>query len=71
MRTKTARADQRQLGSVPTVDVSVTTAESEALRIVDDALARFGHRDLVAGPEVVDLLLDMRSAMGPQARFPT
>jgi hypothetical protein len=33
------------------------------LTIVDDALERFASRDLVAASEVVDFLLDLRSAV--------
>jgi hypothetical protein len=33
------------------------------LTIVDDALERFAGRDLVAASEVVDFLLDLRSAV--------
>jgi hypothetical protein len=33
------------------------------LTIVDDALERFASRDLVAASEVVDFLLDLRSAI--------
>ena len=37
-----------------------------AISYIDDALRRFGHRDLVAGKEVVDLLLDIRSLVAAE-----
>ncbi len=36
----------------------ITTDDMTGL--IDEALERFGSRDLVAGAEVVDLLLDLR-----------
>ena len=33
------------------------------VNIIDEALARFSGRDLVAATEVVDLLLDLRGAI--------
>lgn len=35
-------------------------ALTEALELIDDNLSRLQNRDLVAGPEMADLLLDLR-----------
>ena len=37
--------------------------------LIDEALERFAGRDLVSSTEVVDLLLDMRSAAVSDAEF--
>ena len=70
MRTKTNRVVQPEPDETPTrADALTMTTWSEPLRLVDEALARFAHRDLVAGSEVVDCLLDLRSAMVSHAGF--
>jgi len=64
MRIKTGRATEPEPAPAPAPrNLLAATAESGQLRIVDEALARFTHRELVAGAEVVDFLLDLRSAM--------
>jgi hypothetical protein len=35
--------------------------EQEIVKMVDEALERFGPRDLVSGAEVLDFLLDLRN----------
>ncbi len=35
--------------------------DSQLLEIIDEALHRFGGRDLIASTEVIDLLLDLRT----------
>jgi hypothetical protein len=35
--------------------------EQEIVKMVDEALERFGTRDLVSGAEVLDFLLDLRN----------
>ena len=35
--------------------------DQQLLEIIDEALQRFGGRDLVASTEIVDFLLDLRS----------
>jgi hypothetical protein len=40
--------------------------EQEIVQMVDEALERFGSRDLVSGAEVLDFLLDLRNtALAP------
>jgi hypothetical protein len=40
--------------------------EQEIVQMVDEALERFGPRDLVSGAEVLDFLLDLRNtALAP------
>jgi hypothetical protein len=43
---------------VPETDVR----QLEIVRLIDEALLRFGARDLVSGAEVLDFLLDLRNA---------
>ena len=45
------------------VDVVDPVAVDPALTIVDDALVAFAGRSLVTGDEVMDCLLDLRSAL--------
>ena len=40
-----------------------TTVTPDLVMTIDQALQRFGSRDLVAGAEVVDFLLDLRLAV--------
>ena len=40
-----------------------TTVTPDLVMTIDQALERFGSRDLVAGAEVVDFLLDLRLAV--------
>ena len=35
--------------------------EQEIVKMVDEALERFGARDLVSGSEILDFLLDLRN----------
>jgi hypothetical protein len=35
--------------------------EQEIVKMVDEALERFGTRDLVSGAEILDFLLDLRN----------
>jgi hypothetical protein len=35
--------------------------EQEIVKMVDEALERFGSRDLVSGAEILDFLLDLRN----------
>jgi hypothetical protein len=37
--------------------------QPEIVSIVDEALERFSSRDLIAASEIVDFLLDLRSAL--------
>jgi hypothetical protein len=37
--------------------------QAEVVTIIDEALERFAARDLIASSEVVDFLLDLRSAV--------
>jgi hypothetical protein len=37
--------------------------QAEVVTIIDEALERFAARDLIAATEVVDFLLDLRSAV--------
>jgi hypothetical protein len=40
--------------------------EQEIVQMVDEALERFGPRDLVSGAEILDFLLDLRNtALAP------
>lgn len=42
--------------------------EQEITRMVDEALERFASRNLIAGNEIVDFLLDLRNtALAPDA----
>ncbi|MGZ8752717.1 MAG: hypothetical protein ACXW1S_07015 [Acidimicrobiia bacterium] len=38
-----------------------TVNEQEIVKMVDEALERFGTRDLVSGAEILDFLLDLRN----------
>ncbi len=40
-----------------------TMVTPDLVMTIDQALERFGHRDLVSGSEVVDFLLDLRLAV--------
>jgi hypothetical protein len=40
------------------------SSESRLTQMVDEALERFGGRDLVASAEVLDFLLDLRTEIG-------
>ena len=40
-----------------------TTVTPDLVTAIDEALERFGARDLVSGAEVVDFLLDLRLAV--------
>ena len=51
--------DQATTIAAPIAAPIVTTTEALTTRI-DDALRQFTSRDLVAGAEVVDFLLDLR-----------
>jgi hypothetical protein len=44
-------------------DTSATEPRNSAVPLVDEALVRFVNRRLVSGTEVVDVLLDLRSAL--------
>jgi hypothetical protein len=58
-----------QLSSTPTLDPqsdeSNEGAVSEAVAVIDEALARMMQRDLVSTTEVADLLLDLRTLLTP------
>jgi hypothetical protein len=47
------------------LDALFTDPTAVALALVDEALARISGRDLVPTAEMVDLLLDIRRALGP------
>ena len=36
--------------------------DTEIVRLIDEALERFGPRDLVSSAEILDFLLDLRNA---------
>jgi hypothetical protein len=46
-------------------------ALTEALALIDDNLSRIQNRDLVAGAEMADLLLDLRMLLASAAESPT
>jgi hypothetical protein len=55
---------QRREYAEPTATLGGTDMDqAELVTIIDEALERFAGRDLVASSEVVDLLLDLRSAV--------
>jgi hypothetical protein len=60
MRAKPFRARERPRRDDPPLDGD---ASSGALRILDRALRDFAGRRLVPSAEVIDLLLDLRSAI--------
>ncbi len=41
--------------------------DDTVIRHIDDALRRFASRDLVAGSEIVDFLLDLRATVTREA----
>ncbi len=41
--------------------------EQTVTAYIDEALRRFAHRELVAGTEVIDFLLDLRAALTREA----
>jgi len=41
--------------------------EQTVTAYIDDALRRFAHRELVAGSEILDFLLDLRTAVTSDA----
>ena len=45
------------------IDTSNEAVISEALGVIDDALARMMQRELVSSGEVADLLLDVRTLL--------
>jgi hypothetical protein len=61
MRAEPFRARERVRGNDPPFDDG--DASSGALRIIDRALREFAGRTLVSSAEVVDVLLDLRSAI--------
>jgi len=48
---------------------AITVNAAELCMLIDTALERFAHRNLVEGSEVVDLLLDLRLAVDFEARL--
>lgn len=51
--------------------VRETTVISEALTVIDKALAEMLNRELVSTDEVADLLLDLRLLLTASAELPT
>ena len=50
-------------GTVDTVDAGGEQVVTEAVSVIDGALARMMQRDLLSSTEVADLLLDLRSLL--------
>jgi len=68
MRLKTRAEPENAATSVERPDHE-PVMRRDALSLIDDALAQFVGRSLVASTEVVDILLDIRSAIDADASF--
>jgi hypothetical protein len=63
MKRSAARLHRQRVGASYTTEEEPMGEQDRLIALIDDALERFGSRDLVSGSEVLDFLLDLRLSL--------